>query len=211
LLDGGGNSSWLVHVQAALQNVPRHRAIHRPGADVRKSKPLRQRAGDATFAGSSRTVDGDDIMGGHEGLRRFFIGNRADASSWSPPVVIPSEVVPVAEFMIRYCRCNTQMLTRHQSNRFLLPRFRIRHPERRRGTSPTVMGSHRLACTNVVHSRGPSSRKHSRFGMTRQQCTIASAWIGQFVKAVTADASQSAGKMPASPTAKMAVLRLRSG
>src|SRR5437667_8959687 len=65
LLDGVGNSSWLVHVHAALQNVPRHRAIHRPGVDVGKSKSLRQGAGNATFAGSSRTVDGDDVMGGH--------------------------------------------------------------------------------------------------------------------------------------------------
>src|SRR5438034_2876519 len=66
LLDGGGNSSWLVQVHAALQNVPRHRAIHRPGVDVGKSKSLCQGAGNATFAGSSRTVDDDNVMGGHE-------------------------------------------------------------------------------------------------------------------------------------------------
>src|SRR4029453_479852 len=89
-LDGGGNSSWFVHVHAALQNVPRHRAIHRPGVDVGQSKSLCQGAGDATFAGSNRNVDGDDVMSGHEGLRRFFIGNRAEASSCSLLVVIPS-------------------------------------------------------------------------------------------------------------------------
>src|SRR5207253_7473434 len=90
LLGGGGNSSWFVHVQAALQNVPRHRAIHRTGVHVGKSKSLCQGAGNATFAGSSRTIDGDDVVGGHGGLRRFFIGNRAEASSWSRAAVIPS-------------------------------------------------------------------------------------------------------------------------
>src|SRR5438105_11430613 len=86
LLDGTGNSSWFVHVYAALQNVPRRGAIHCAGVDVGKAKPLCQRAGDAAFAGSRGTIDGDDMMSGHYGLRRFFIGNGAEASSWSTPL-----------------------------------------------------------------------------------------------------------------------------
>jgi hypothetical protein len=48
-----------------LQNVPGHRAIHRPGVDIGKPNPLGQGAGDAAFAGSGGTIDGDDVMGGH--------------------------------------------------------------------------------------------------------------------------------------------------